>query len=92
LDHRITLLNERVALLSGTILSHVGVAVTDYAKNKIIRHAHRVSRIGAIIARDDLELLSQHAAGGIDLIRCEINSLAGTLVHSRDQGLDHRMT
>jgi branched-chain amino acid transport system substrate-binding protein len=25
-------LNERVALLSGTILSHVGVAITDYAK------------------------------------------------------------
>ena len=29
-------LNERVALLSGTILSHVGVAVTDYAKQRKI--------------------------------------------------------
>src|SRR5262245_15937181 len=29
-------LNERVALLSGTILSHVGVAITDYAKQRRI--------------------------------------------------------
>src|SRR6516162_8163872 len=29
-------LNERVAVLSGTILSHVGVAITDYAKQRKI--------------------------------------------------------
>ena len=38
------------------------------AGRQFLGDPHRVARIGAVVARDDLKLPAQHAAGGVDLI------------------------
>src|SRR5207248_9294344 len=52
-----------------------GEHVEAFARGELLRDADRIPRVAAVIARDELDLLAEHAACGVDLIDGEIETL-----------------
>ena len=46
-----------------------------FARHQFLGDAHRFARIGAVVARDHLELLAEHAAFGVDLLDRHLHAL-----------------
>ncbi len=52
-----------------------GDDVDALAGDELVGDAHGIAGIGAVVARDDLELLAEHAALGVDLLDRELPAL-----------------
>src|SRR5262245_15605609 len=61
-----------------------GDDVRSLAGDELVGDAHRVARARAVVARDHLELLAEHAALGVDLLDRELPAL---LVRIEEGGL-----
>ena len=46
-----------------------------FARDQFLGDAHRIARVGAVVARDHFELLAEHAALGVDLLDRELPAL-----------------
>ena len=60
------------------------ISATPLARDQLLGDAHRVARVAVVVARDHLELLAEHAAGGVDLLDRELPAL---LVRLEEGGL-----
>ena len=54
-----------------------------FAGDELVGDAHRVARVRAVVARDHLELLAEHAALGVDLLDRELPALLVRLEEGR---------
>jgi len=53
-------------------------------RDQLLRHAHRIARRAAVVARHHLELAAEHAALGVDLLERELPTLLVRLEEGRE--------
>ena len=46
-----------------------------FARHQFLGHAYRLTRIGAVVARDQLQLLAEYAAFAVDLIERKLHAV-----------------
>jgi len=46
-----------------------------FTRDQLFGHAHRITRVGVVVARDQLEFLAHHATGRIDLFNGQLHAL-----------------